>query len=174
MPKPSKTMRSLAARYAELQLDMPSCVKQTKLRLEQYRSLTWLLHSDVDEVIARGEAFSGDAIQVGLFYLADFAPEPTRQEFSDTVDSLHQRRAALELLELGVHQLQSYQPHGRVYYEILFRQYLTPQAMSEHALSADLHLERSTFYARKREAIALLGLSLFALLSPTPDAPIFD
>lgn len=166
MPKPTKTMRTIMGRYADLQLDMPLCLKHTKMFLEQYRSLSWLLRCDIEDILARGTAFSGDAIHPGLFYLADFAPEPTRQEFSDTVAHIHRGRASLQILEHGVQQLQSYSPYGSAYYDILFHQYLAPHALNEHALCASLSIERSTFYVRKREAIALLGLSLFTVLSP--------
>ena len=63
-------------------------------------------------------------------------------------------------------RVRDYPCNGNLYCEILSKCYLTCFKYREPELLEILNMERSTFYDRKREAILLLGVSLWGYAIP--------
>lgn len=169
MPKPSKTLLQITQRYESLGLDMEDSIQTMRRILEHYHAMTWLLEGDLEDLQGEGAAFGASGPQTGFYYLADFAPESQQGWFHHKVIDLYGKRESLRRLDWGLKHLQGLRPYGDTYYEILWRLYFAKEPESKNdVVCHDLALSRTTFYMRKREAIALLALVLHTRLDQCP------
>ena len=101
-----------------------------------------------------------------LVYLELFAPDTEKQEFESRISALFENKWMVDLIDTAMAKIYDYHNNGRLYHEIISKSYLTAFRYSESELLDLLNMERSTFYDRKREAILLLGVSLWGYAIP--------
>ncbi len=59
-----------------------------------------------------------------------------------------------------------YYDNGEIYHQLLTMKYLSSYKYTENKILDILHMERSTYYRKKKEAIMLLGISLLGYSIP--------
>lgn len=138
---------------------------QTKAILRVYRDLKWALHQHEADLTDRLAAEGMGDQDTGLTFLAAFAPDIDLREFESRVCSLFENRSYLLVIDNAIERLRHYPERGEQYHTIIQLQYIAETPMSETELLDLLNLERSVFYRRKKEAIFVLGLCIFGVIS---------
>ena len=156
----TKAVKNIAKMYEQLGLAQDDIFHKTKLLLGIYRDVVWATLSDcncVNEEIY----YYGDDLTDALVYLEEFAPDIERSEFERRVCNLFENKWMIDLIDTAMGKIYDYHNNGKLYHEILSKSYLTAFRYTESELLELLNMERSTFYDRKKEAVMLLGVSLW-------------
>ena len=107
----------------------------------------------------------GRELEEGLLYLNDFAPTVEREKFEETVKSLFQTKWLVELVDSAMVKMRDFPYSPQLYFDIVFKCYLSRFRYTEPELLETLRMERSTYYDRKRKqlkySVYLFGGVLF-------------
>lgn len=163
--KDTKVVKSISRMYEQMNLDGSEILHKTKLLLGVYRDVVWATLHGVDEV-HEDIYYFGSELTDALVYLEEFAPDTEKAEFEAKVSSLFENKWMIDLIDKAMTRVYDYHNNGRLYHEILSKCYLTAFRYTESEILELLNLERSTFYDRKKEAILLLGISLWGYAIP--------
>ena len=163
--KDTITAKNIQKMYEQLCLDQKDILHRTKLLLSVYRDVVWITLNKsanlTEELI-----YYGDDLNGALIYLEQFSPEIERQEFERRVSMLFENKWMVDLIDMAMGKIYDYHNNGKLYHEILSKSYLAAFRYTERELLELLNMERSTFYDRKKEAIMLLGVSLWGYAIP--------
>ena len=66
-----------------------------------------------------------------------------------------------------MNKIYEYPDNGKIYHEILSKQYLTVYKYTEQEMLELLNMERSTYYDKKKDAIDLLAICLWGYTIPS-------
>ena len=163
--KDTKVVKSISRMYEQMNLDSSEILHKTKLLLGVYRDVVWATLYGADEV-HEDIYYFGSELTDALVYLEEFAPNTEKAEFEAKVSSLFENKWMIDLIDKAMTRVYDYHNNGRLYHEILSKCYLTAFRYTESEILELLNLERSTFYDRKKEAILLLGISLWGYAIP--------
>lgn len=166
MRRESNMSKHCTLMYKSLRIERDSVLHKTKLLLKIYRPVVWTTARKADEVCESAEIYSGRKAHEALEYLANFAPETKQEEFMSEVDSLFETKWLVSLIEHAMDKIYSYPDNGKLYHEILNKQYFTVKKYTEHEILEQINLERSTFYCKKKEAIELFCICLWGYTIP--------
>lgn len=164
--KDTKAVKSINRMYEQMNLDSSEILHKTKLLLGVYRDVVWATLYEADAV-HEDIYYFGSELNDALVYLEEFAPDTEKAEFEAKVSSLFENKWMIDLIDKAMTRVYDYHNNGRLYHEILSKCYLTAFRYTESEVLELLNLERSTFYDRKKEAILLLGISLWGYAIPT-------
>ena len=161
-----------AMQYIELQarhfdLDTKTLLAQTKAILMVYRHVVWSVQNRANLMRREIAGTYGMQLSTALIYLSDFAPMATRDEFEAKVSSLFHSKWLVELIDLALQYVQGYPVYGDLYTQLLQLRFMQEANRTDDEVSELLGLERSTYYDRKKEAILLMGISLWGYVVPT-------
>lgn len=163
--KDTKAVKSINRMYEQMNLDSSEILHKTKLLLGVYRDVVWATLYEADAV-HEDIYYFGSELNDALVYLEEFAPDTKKAEFEAKVSSLFENKWMIDLIDKAMTRVYDYHNNGRLYHEILSKCYLTAFRYTESDVLELLNLERSTFYDRKKEAILLLGISLWGYAIP--------
>jgi len=137
-------------------------VKQSKIVLRAVRSMYWrtITAAEIMQMEASGEMSVG--IGAALLYLSDLAPLKERQDYEQRIMRMFENQSILSVIEKTIEVIRSYPDNGELYHTILQNYYVTEPKCSDEAIFTKLHLERTGYYQRKREATLLFGLQIKA------------
>lgn len=163
--KDTVAAKSIHKMYEQLQLNQEDIFCKTKMLLRVYRDVVWITLNK-SKRINEELMYYGDDLNSALVYLELFAPDIEKQEFESRISSLFENKWMVELIDTAMVKTYDYHNNGKLYHEILSKSYLTAFRYTESELLELLNMERSTFYDRKKEAIMLLGVSLWGYAIP--------
>lgn len=166
MRAPTKAMQFIEAQAQTLQLDTKEIQTRTKALLQLYQSVAWSVKNRADNLRKEISGTYGMQLNTALMYLSEFAPEKVKYNFDATITMLFQSKWIIELLDLSLQCVQDYPLYGETYAELLHLRFMDEIRRSDADVSELLALERSTYYDRKKEAIMLMGLSLWGFVVP--------
>lgn len=161
----TKAIKSIQRMYEQMNLDSNEILHKTKLLLSVYRDVVWATLRDA-EGVKEDIYYYGDELTNALAYLEEFASDTERSEFEERVSSLFENKWMIDLIDKAMSRVYDYYNNGKLYHEILSKCYLTAFKYTESEILELLNIERSTFYDRKKEAILLLGVSLWGYAIP--------
>lgn len=167
MRKESKVMKHCTIMYKGLNIDRTAVLHKTKLLLKIYRPVVWSTLNRAYQIGESAECYCGRDLESGLEYLANFAPETQQDRFSENVRSLFETQWLISLIDSTMSKIYEYPDNGKLYHEILSKQYLTDSKYSEQEMLELLNMERSTYYDKKREAINLFAICLWGYTIPS-------
>lgn len=162
----TKTLKQIEQLYQEQSLDVLTIYERSKALLEIYRNVVWSLKNTADFMIYETQETYGKDLDEALIYLSTFAPEFKRQDFESGVSHLFESKWLIELIDKTLIKIKDYPEFGEIYSIILMQCYLGKTKVKDSACMQMLNLERSCYYQRKREAITLLGVSLWGFELP--------
>lgn len=162
----TKAMQFIEVQAQNFNLNTKQLYTQTKSLLMLYRNVVWSVKNRADNLRNEISGTYGMQLNTALTYLSDFAPDRTREDFESTVNNLFQSRWLIRLLDIGLQYVYDYPIFGETYAEILKLRFLDEVKRNDNTVSEMLSLERSTYYDRKKEAILLLGISLWGFVIP--------
>lgn len=161
----TKAVKSINRMYEQMNLNTSEILHKTKLLLSVYRDVVWATLHEANEV-HEDIYYFGSELNDALVYLEEFAPDTEKAEFEAKVSSMFENKWMIDLIDKAMTRVYDYHNNGRLYHEILSKCYLTAFRYTESEVLELLNLERSTFYDRKKEAILLLGISLWGYAIP--------
>lgn len=163
--KNAKVVKSINRMYDRFNLNSDEILHKTKLLLSIYRDVVWTTLNEA-EIVMDEIRYFGDNLTNALVYLEAFASDTSKTEFESRIMSLFENKWMIDLIDKAMSKVYDYYNNGKLYHEIITKCYLTSLKYSEAELLEILNLERSTYYDRKREAIMLLGVSLWGYAIP--------
>lgn len=161
----TKATKSINRMYEQMNLDQNEILHKTRLLLSVYRDVVWATLTEA-ECVKEDIYYFGEELDEALVYLENFAPDIERDAFEARITSLFENKWMIALVDKAMGKVYEYHNNGRLYHEILSKCYLTAFRYTEVEVLELMNLERSTFYDRKREAILLLGISLWGYAIP--------
>lgn len=162
----TKAMRYIDMQIQNCELDKKHLYQQTKSLLDLYRTVVWSVKGRAATIQHRITGTYGMQLNTALLYLSEFAPDTTKAEFDAQVSSLFKSRWLIELIDIALQYVQNYPVFGEVYAKLLQLRFMDEIPRNDSDVSELLNLERSTYYQRKKEAILLLGISLWEFVLP--------
>ncbi|OPZ85740.1 MAG: hypothetical protein BWY74_03827 [Firmicutes bacterium ADurb.Bin419] len=166
MRKESKVMRQCALFYSDLNIDRTTVLHKTKLLLEIYRPVVWSTQNRFNQVSENAACYYSKNLEQALEYLENFAPEIERDKFNQKVYSFFETHWLISIIDSAMSKIYQYPDNGKLYHEILVKQYMTVIKYSEQEMLELLNMERSTYYDKKREAIDLFAICLWGYTIP--------
>ncbi|KNY29488.1 hypothetical protein [Pseudobacteroides cellulosolvens] len=167
MRKESRVMKQCTLLYKGLNIDRLAVLHKTKLLLEIYRPVVWSTQNRLNEVCETTACYWSKNLEHALDYLENFAPEIERDKFNQKVHSLFETHWLISMIDSAMSKIYEYPDNGKLYHEILVKQYMTVIKYSEQEMLELLNMERSTYYDKKREAIDLFAICLWGYTIPT-------
>ena len=167
MRKESGVMKQCSLMFKGLNIEREAVLHKTKLLLKIYRPVVWSASNRAFEVCESAEMYCSKTMEEALEYLANYAPEFEQERFSERVRSLFETQWLIALIDHAMNKIYDYPDNGKLYHEILSKQYLTVYKYSELEMLEILCLERSTYYDKKKEAIELFAICLWGYTIPS-------
>ncbi len=162
----TKAMQFIEIQAQYFNLDSKQLYSQTKSLLMLYRNVVWSVQNRANNLQNEISGTYGMQLNTALMYLSDFAPDRAKEDFEITVSNLFQSHWLIKLIDLALIYVYDYPIYGEIYANILKLRFLEEAKRNDSAVSEMLSLERSTYYDRKKEAILLLGISLWGFVIP--------
>ncbi|MDO5408956.1 MAG: hypothetical protein Q4F21_00700 [Lachnospiraceae bacterium] len=162
----TKAMQYIDMQIQNCELDKKHLFQQTKSLLSLYRSVVWAVKGRAVHLKNRISGTYGMQLNTALLFLSDFAPTETRVDFEMQVSSLFKSRWLIELIDIASAYVREYPIYGTLYADLLRLRFMDEIPRNDASVCEALGLERSTYYQRKKEAILLLGISLWEYVLP--------
>lgn len=162
----TKAMQFIEIQAQYFNLDSKQLYSQTKSLLMLYRNVVWSVKKRANNLQNEISGTYGMQLNTALMYLSDFAPNRAKEDFEITVSNLFQSHWLIKLIDLSLKYVYDYPIYGETYANILKLRFLEEAKRNDGTVSEILSLERSTYYDRKKEAILLLGVSLWGFVIP--------
>jgi len=167
MRKESNVYKQCTFMYKGLNIERAAVLHKTKLLLKIYRPVIWSASNRAYAVCESVEYYSSKQMEKALEYLVNFAPDTEQDRFTEKVRSLFETQWLISLIDSTMNKIYEYPDNGRLYHEILSKQYLTVCKYSEHEMLENLNMERSTYYDKKKEAVDLFAICMWAYTIPS-------
>lgn len=143
-------------------MDINELKTKTELLLSLYRDICWSVCKRSKECETEAVTFCSNDVDLGLIYLFEFSPTPTKKEFTEKVYSMYHTRYLISKMDDALLRLKEYPKNGELYYRIVKLCYMDKEMLSQDEIICRLpEMDRSTYYDRKKEAILLFGICLW-------------
>jgi len=164
--KESKSLSHIKFLYGFTTLDYDTTVKKTKLLLSIYKGVCWKAAARVDDFYEQLELES-KRLDVALEFLMDYSCEMNKSRFMSRISSHFKSQWLVEVIDEALNHVAAYpDTYAKTYKEIIKLTYLEYFKYDNEEIHEMLNLERSTYFAKKKEAIALLGLAIWSMVIP--------
>lgn len=161
MPRLGSDARRLRQHARRIGLNCSTAIPQMKDLLDDYAGLVWL--AEEQNRSREREAFSPEDTTQALLLLdrlMDKAGPKARAGHQS-----HHHVFLTTMVGQAIEATARYPGPGPLYAAILKGYYCTYPRPTDMALMEDLHLERSSYYAKKKEAILCCALAFFGTIS---------
>lgn len=162
----SKAMSYISAMCIGQNMNPDQLFEKSKLLLSAYRRVCWASLGTLQRENNADCFFCDDGIGHALEYLYKYSADINPHEFECNLKMRFDSRWIVELFEDTMIQVKEFPEGGEIYFEILYKFYLSKFKYSEADMLEALNLERSTYYDRKKEAILVFGLALWGTVLP--------
>lgn len=162
----SKAMSYISAMCIGQNMDPDQLFEKSKLLLSAYRRVCWSSLGTLQWENNADCFVCNDGIGQALEYLYEYSADINPHEFECNLKIRFDSRWIVELFEDTMIQVKEFPEGGEIYFEILYKFYLSKFKYSEADMLEALNLERSTYYDRKKEAILVFGLALWGTVLP--------
>lgn len=147
MPRKTKMMTDFEAHERSSGRDPRQTLRGTRALLRSYREILWRAGLEEQSAEEIGALSEGQALLAHLLAPGQ-AISPQNQSYAQ----------AAALMRHSLAQVARYPGNGALYYEILDNSYFKETPVTDDTLWLQLHIERSSFYQRKQEAVLLYAL----------------
>jgi len=147
-------------------LDYNVIFKKTKLLLGIYKSVCWKSSERAGEFFEQLQLES-KRLDVALEFLMEYSSELSKDRFMARISSFFKTKWLVEVIDIALNHVYEYpDTYAKMYKEIIKLVYLDYFNNSESDILDILNIDRSVYYVKKKEAIALLGFAIWALVIP--------
>ena len=162
----SKRVREIEALYVNLGLDKDEIWHKTKALLSIYRKVVWSLSEHLNCMVAENIETYGKSLDKAISFLYDFAPMDEKKDFEDKVTYFFETKWLIDLIDKSLVRIKSYPEQGELYFTIIHNIYLKEKKIFDVDCMALVNMEKTMYYQRKKEAIYLMGISLWGYAIP--------
>jgi len=160
-------MKDIERMYADRGILYLPTFDKAKAVLSIYRKVVWAVKSKAELLFCETMATYGKDLDAALTYLCSFAPVHKQQDFEASVTHLFETKWLIEIIDQAMLRIGDYPQDGKTYQKIIFHYFLSKEKETDDTLMRRVNLERTTYYQKKKEAIALIGLTLWGYALPT-------
>lgn len=160
-------MKDIERMYETRGMQYLPTFEKAKAVLTVYRKVVWAVQSRAEMLLCESFATYGKDLDTALTYLCTFAPEHKQQDFEFKVTNLFETKWLIEIIDQALLRVGSFPEDGEVYQKIIYHYFLSKEKLTDDSLMRLINLERTTYYQKKKEAIALIGLILWGYALPT-------
>lgn len=89
-----------------------------------------------------------------------------KKDFEDKVTYLFETKWLIDLIDKALVRIRSYPDQGELYFNIIHNIYLKEKKIYDVDCMALVNMEKTMYYQRKKEAIYLMGISLWGYAIP--------
>lgn len=144
--------------FEGLRLNYEKSIAEAREFLICQRKLTWAMgEAPIDFGKATGHAMIVGVANELRIHFASRNVEPNLAPNETVLTRISHKL----LFDTMLDYLRRYPDNGELYHTIIYRCYFEPECPTDEAIIDALHLERSTYYDRKREAIVLFAFLMF-------------
>lgn len=134
----------------------------TKNSLGIYRELMWSVKERFDDVEKESSYVLGsETLAEMLDGLDDYATIVDKKRLEERIYSLQKTKSYVSTIDFNLQKLKSYPKHGKVYFDILYHRYISPEIFTDTQVWEMVDHERSTYFERKFDAILLLSVLMW-------------
>lgn len=152
--------------YNDMDLEFLPTFEKAKTVLSIYRNVVWSIKNTADNILCESHATYGKELDTALLFLSEFAPEYKKQEFEDKVNYLFESKWLIGIIDNALKKISDYPVYGKIYFSIIYHYYLSKERYDDNQCMYITKLERTCYYQRKKEAISLMGISLWGFALP--------
>lgn len=149
-----------------LNMDEEGLKNRAVLVLKYYRRICWQTFEGIDNVKMEFEEFSSNGLEGALTYLETFAPDREKDIFEVRIRKLFESKWMIDLVDSAMRKVKDFPQGGDEYFEIISMKYLNRFNYTESEILDQLHLERSRYYDKKKEATMVFGLAFWGSALP--------
>ena len=160
MAKKTTMLKDLEHAFQDAGMEVEDALAQTRALLDSYGRLSWLCDMDATRGVCADHAM--EDVRLGTLMLSQASA------FSQAKLPLQLGSVAVmvDIMTQLAKQVGRFPVYGDTYGTILQGAYLDSAPQSDMELCEALHLERTTYYSRKREAVLLFGYLLITQYLP--------
>lgn len=163
----SSVMRFIEGNYELMGMDIDNSYEKVKVILETYKEVIWgnlgqVDLSNIDDYIDYDSIYGDDRFA----FLLKFVSKDELIEFKRRAKAAMQTKEMTALIKQSVLKVKEYPRQGELYYQILDLKYLNYFQYCEEDILEQINVDRSTYFRKKKEAMYLLGYTLFGLIIP--------
>jgi hypothetical protein len=146
-------------------LEYEAIFKKTKLLLGNYKSLCWK-SSERAGAFYEELQLESKRLDVALEFLMEYSCEMNRDRFMCRISSFFKTKWLVEVIDIALGHVYDYHDNGKLHKEIISLAYLDFFNYNESDILELINIDRSVYYVRKKEAIALLGFAIWGIVIP--------
>jgi len=161
----SSIAKTIQFHYKMMGLNYDEIFKKTKLLLSIYKSVCWETSLRADELYEQLQ-FESKRLDVALEFLMEYKCETDKNKFISRISSFFKTNWLIDIISEANSHVYKYPYNGRLYADIISTFYLNYSEYTEQDMLDVLNLERTNYYAKKKEAIALLGYCIWGVVIP--------
>lgn len=158
-------MKSIKFHYKMAGLNYDEVFKKTKMLLAVYKNVCWETSLRANEYHEQLQLES-KRLDVALDFLMEYSCELNKNRFISQVSSFFQTKWLIDLVAEAKDHVYSYPYNGKLYADIISLYYMNGFEYTENDMLDVLNMERSNYYAKKKEATALIGFCLWGVVIP--------
>jgi hypothetical protein len=170
MKRRTKAMQSIVNICEGAHLKHEEILPKAKLLLELYRHMVWAARDNVHELAQMMSVHFGGQLDTALAYFVGLAPPRKQQRFEERISRLYEVKWLIETIDRTLLKMAAFPVCGTQYYDVITKCYLSERSLTENELLGALHLERSTYFAKKKEATLLFGVLFWGYVMPKAHA----
>ena len=140
----------------------------TRILLENYRNITWLLECFPDTVAEELETPLGDLDT--LLDRMDLEMGMGNRKLESRLESVRKSRLLLDRINEALSVLKRKPDNGAKMYELIYQTYLAPEKLSHADLLYRLYISSRHYYRLRQQAITILSIRLWATPSREIDS----
>ena len=140
----------------------------TRILLENYRNITWLLECFPDTVAEELETPLGDLDT--LLDRMDLEMGMGNRKLESRLESVRKSRLLLDRINEALSVLKRKPDNGAKMYELIYQTYLAPEKLSHADLLYRLYISSRHYYRLRQQAITILSIRLWATPSREMDS----
>lgn len=163
--KNSSIMNTIKFHYKAMGLNFDEIFKKTKLLLSIYKSVCWETSLRADEFYEQLQ-FESKRLDVALEFLMEYSCQMEKNRFIHRVSSFFQTKWLIDIITETNGHVYKYPYSGRIYADIISTCYMHYMEHTEQDMLDVLNMERTTYYSKKKEAIALIGYCIWGIVIP--------
>lgn len=152
--------------YKTNNLNFCAISEHAKSLLSLYRQVAWSIDNRANFMVEESQVEYGMDSESAYLYLSTFAPDKLKEDFETRVANLLESKLMIRIIFEACERLREYPEYGEYYYQIIYHYYLSKTKISDQICMSKVCLERTAYYQRKKEAVALMGVIIWGYSLP--------
>ncbi|WDV44049.1 hypothetical protein PV797_10965 [Clostridiaceae bacterium M8S5] len=137
------------------------------LLLKNYLGVVWSNFDSYDDAVREHSEVYGTKNYSGLEIMSQLGAEKKAREIMNKLLYVAENKMMLDVIEKALAHVKEYPDIGELYYDIINKNFLSDHKCNQEEICDSLHMGRTTYYRRRKEAIYLFGVSLWEYSIPS-------